>query len=510
MATLPNLDKRTANIYLGDVLGQPLYVTVSELFRHMWLRGMSGAGKTALLSGLVHQLIDFSGRQRNLSVVITDFKGDNALLYEAMSMAARHRLPFKLLNTMTGCATHVFNPWTQPYLERHSPVVRTELFGDSLGLLYGQEYGRGFFGSMNEGGFLDLFESGKRVPSFRDASTAISELNPSERQLELLRHMLNTFRKMAYVPFMNHTCGEAARNQVDIGAIFDEPQVVYGYLPSSFVPQANYTIVRFLLAHLMAASWEKPPGTRNGVVIICDEVQKVINATFQTFLDQARSQQIGCIFAHQYGDQLRTLERDFYPILSKGTNIQFDFTPSLHPEEYRDYKYRDYVWSYSESYSTCYSRDPLDDTEFSEFVLTAENLKSEVSMRLQEMPLYTLMDDLMPLTYSPNKCMINIQQRTEPLGAGGIPYPGRVFYHISEQEYERRNAMPPPAEAVFPGMLINRAWNAVPRTPRLEHSRELVDAFDGAPSSTPTHDTSDNTDPWSGMAEWIQQTRPPR
>jgi hypothetical protein len=120
--------------------------------------GDTGSGKTSLgLVPLITQLMRFG----DCSVVVVDLKADDQYLMETLRREAAsldERLktaeepssyPFRWFSTVLGRGSFGFNPLTQPVMSQLDPDQRTDILTAALGLQYGNDYGRKYFGDAN-------------------------------------------------------------------------------------------------------------------------------------------------------------------------------------------------------------------------------------------------------------------------------------------------------------------------------------------------------------------------
>ena len=156
----------------------PVIVPSKVLREHVHFLGDSGSGKTSLgISPLLAQLMQFG----DASVIVIDLKADDQTLFEVMREAARINsglpdnapvdsaewsYPFRYFTPVEGRASHGFNPFSQRAFRKQSALQKTDLLTAALGLQYGTDYGRKYFGDSNFSLLQAALQRSHRVPSF--------------------------------------------------------------------------------------------------------------------------------------------------------------------------------------------------------------------------------------------------------------------------------------------------------------------------------------------------------
>ena len=82
--------------------------------------------------------------------------------------AAAAGLPLKYFTNRVGRSTHAFNPLAQNYLRALPTAARAEAVATALGLQYGRDYGRAYFGDANLELLSRAFHEAGDATSFRD------------------------------------------------------------------------------------------------------------------------------------------------------------------------------------------------------------------------------------------------------------------------------------------------------------------------------------------------------
>ena len=203
-----NDELEAKHLYLGTSIEGDYPVLLHEelLFQHAHILGDTGSRKTSIgIAPLLTQLI----ARENSSVVILDLKGDMSL-FEAAREEARHAgLPFKWFTNITGFSSFVFNPFRQSHVPFLTTNQLTQGMLQALALEYGEDYGRGYYSSLNEAVLATYMKhhrknigSFKQLHAFvsdRDAYRAIGSLDDWEKT----RHLAAVVDKLAQVEPLN-------------------------------------------------------------------------------------------------------------------------------------------------------------------------------------------------------------------------------------------------------------------------------------------------------------------
>ena len=127
----------------------PILYPMSQLFKHSWIVGKTGSGKSAWVMGaILDQLIYRSDYQ----VVLIDLKATSNELLGVMYRAAhaRHKrngvLPeVRHFTLQQGASTHLFDIFSQAWWQQSPVPQRCSVILSALGLAYSQAYGQSFY-----------------------------------------------------------------------------------------------------------------------------------------------------------------------------------------------------------------------------------------------------------------------------------------------------------------------------------------------------------------------------
>jgi hypothetical protein len=329
---------RRPHLYAGRALsdGAPWVADRELLETHTHFMGGSRCGKTALgLASLAFQLIAHA----DSSVVVIDLKGDNALFWGTFVEARRAGLPFRWFTIEPGSASFSFNPFAQRVNQRRSLNARAQSLLVSLGLYFGEAYGKGYWGAISLDtltGFLARF---KKIRSFADLARYAEEpgsyaaTNTSQEDSLHLRMLL---RQLAAVGPLNSSEDvrpdvppEILRDAIDMTVVVTEPQVVYFNLPSleeELTAKAVGKLALYAIVH--AAKVVRRSRKSVPTYVFVDEFQQVCAENVKILLEMARSNGVHLVLSHQDISQLRTADYDITSTVESNTTFKLVFEAS--------------------------------------------------------------------------------------------------------------------------------------------------------------------------------------
>jgi len=464
------------HLWLGtSVLNDyPVLLSRKVLTEHAHIMGSTGSGKTALgLAPLITQLI----RHADSSVVIIDLKGDKALFTGARDEALGTGLPFQWFTDKFRTPTFVFNPLHQAHRARLSTYQRTDMLIGAFGLHYSRAYGEAYFSDVQNhllfralqhepdcSSFVRLHELLRNRALYRDMD---------KKELRDASHIWKIVHRLASFPALNATDGdgtskEALDHAIDLGDVFCSPRVVYFYLPAALESVAVAEIARLALYNLLTAA-VGAEGKRPQVFLFIDEFQQIVSNNLEIVLRQARKFGIGMILANQALADLKTKEVDLTPIVSANTNFRQIFSAN-------DVPHQDLI--IKSSGEALY-----------ELVSVTENSLRSDAVRTQEVVGPRLWrNDIIDFSNHPQRSLVQIDRGHGFTQFGGYPFVITSKFHISEEEYKRREDAPWPEcrpHTVIPQVDGPQAGQAVrphsdPRKPAKEDystERAILEEF---------------------------------
>ena len=414
----------------------PILVPRDVFADHAHLLGDTGSGKTAVgVATVVSQLLT----RGDCSVVVIDLKGDDHALFEGVRAdAAAAGLPLKYFTNRVGRSTHAFNPLAQRYLRALPTAARAEAVATALGLQYGRDYGRAYFGDAN----LDLlgraFHEAGDATSFRDLDAAL-EGRPCGASAELMRtaaHVLTLVRRLADSDALNAAPppeGEEAGvppgvldAAIDFGDVFDKPEAVYLHLSAGVGTGTAAEVGRLALYSLLYAAHSHGAASRTQTFVVIDEFQRVVASNLEVILQQARSLNVGLILANQTMADLKQGTVDLTSAVGANTRFRQDFAVS----HVRDRE--DLIKASGETiqYKASWMEKVADS-----FGLAASE---SIQPRLRA-------NDLLLATDREARSVLQIRRGAGYAQFGGFSLAVQGGYTVSKAEFERRRAAPWPA-----------------------------------------------------------------
>ena len=306
-------DLEAEHFYLGSSVegDYPVLLHRDLLNAHAHILGDTGSRKTSI--GIAPLLTQIIARQDS-SVLIIDLKGDKSLFEAAREEADAAGVPFKWFTNITGRSSYVFNPFAQSHVEELTTNQLTQGILQALALEYGEDYGRGYYSTLNElvlTGYLRKYR--EHVRSFRELHRFLSDKAAypgSGEDWEKTRHVTGVVDKLAQVGPMNVTAaaGEtpaSVRAQIDLPSMLSEKQVIYFYLSSAQEQATVSKIAKLAMFSLLTAASRRGKGQDERVYVFVDEFQRVISENISLFFEQARGFKLHFILANQTIGQLQ-------------------------------------------------------------------------------------------------------------------------------------------------------------------------------------------------------------
>lgn len=317
----------------------PVFVPRSVINEHVHVLGDSGSGKTSIgLLPLISQLMRFG----DCSVIVVDLKADDQSMFECLRTAAdrltqqfaEERPPrppyrFRWFTTVTDRSSFAFNPLTQRVMSKLSPDQRTDVITAALGLQYGNDYGRKYYGDSNYDVLNYALREFPHIQSLAELELVLANadrfpLPPKTR--EAGTHVRSSVRRLSRIKALNAcpslgTPQAVLDNAIDLEDVFTEPQVLYVALSSSAGISNTAEIARIFLYSLKEAA-EHHPKPRKQVYLVVDEFQRIVSKNVELFLQQARSQNISCILSNQSLSDLDSIDADLIPAVRTNTRLR--------------------------------------------------------------------------------------------------------------------------------------------------------------------------------------------
>lgn len=446
------------SVYLGRVVADssPVLVPRKVFEEHAHGLGDSGAGKTALfLCPIIEQLVQGG----ECSVIVLDLKGDSLELLATLQAAAEKRArqgrtapPLKVFSNQNNKATLAFNPLTQSYWENFDLLTRTDILCAANGLNYGSDYGAGYFTSANAAILYHTLKTFPHVRTFREVEDCIGnvivnskkrDLNPEIRKAGV--HVQEVMKRLAACLPLNVTSEsrygpDVAANAIELTQFFQEPQLLFCHLPSTLSPSGAPEIGRLFTYMLLAAATQVE--RKHPVFLVIDEFQRMVASNLEYMLQLARSMGVGIILANQSLQDLQKGGTNLIPPIEANCRLRQWFSVSSSEDQERLIRISGETidWKQSVSYARTLQGLQKESVSFSEVVVP----------RLTK-------NDILRTSDHPHQSILRISRGAGYAQYGGLPVIIESEFHISEEEYRRRRALPWP---VLPGSFLPASFTA--------------------------------------------------
>lgn len=468
----------------------PVIVPGKALREHVHFLGDSGSGKTSLgISPLIAQLMQFG----DASVIVIDLKADDQTLFEVMREGARRNsqqpegtqvdsadwsFPFRYFTPVEGRSSHGFNPFSQRAFRNLTALQKTDLLTTALGLQYGTDYGRKYFGDSNFSLLQAALQRSHQVPSFAGLKHLLQDkaaLKISKKTIDDGSNVITSVERLATIePLNRFTDGGDSGNHpaglIDLADLFEKPQAVFFALPAGTGSLMSAEMARLVLFGLMNAA-QRASKPRRQVYVIMDEFQRAVSGNIEVLLQMARSHDVSLILANQCLDDLRSPGADIASTVINNTRIRQFFGVST-PEDLRDLTYMS-----GERLLLPESRG-ISETDgiFGTVRSIITTLKPTPSAKLR-------VNDLIEASDHPNRSIFALKRGEGLAQFQGYPFIMQSCYHITPEEYERRRNLDWPVAAASttwkrkpPAVrpTVDKSQNDIEATDELSESSEVI------------------------------------
>lgn len=442
------------SIYLGRIAhdGSPLLVPRAVFQEHAHLLGDSGSGKTARgLIPLAEQLIA-DGRS---SLMVIDLKGDSQEILASLKFAAsRHgqQIPLRYFSIREDQSTFAFNPFQLPCWSRLNLFQRTDVLCGALGLVYGTDYGRGYFSSANAMVLHATLKHYPDVGSFADLADRIALVTQrpkahglSENKTEAGTHVWMVAERMASFKPLNITpqstpTPETSRCAMDPAQLFERQEIFYFHLSTTLGPGSSPEIAR--LAMFMLLTTATLTQQRRQVYLMIDEFQRVAAHNVDAILQIARSMNVGVILANQ--SMLDLKQENLIHVVEANCRYRQWYAISSPEEQERLSKGSGETVDLMHSATVSTQRDGFDTR-----TTVSHSSNQFITPRLSTNDIKLASDD-------PRKSIVLVTRGAGYSQFGGMPVVAESDFHITEDDFLWRKQMPWPAGE--PGTFVPQAW----------------------------------------------------
>jgi hypothetical protein len=434
--------------YMGRVVsdGSPLIVPRQVFGEHGHFLGDAGSGKTSRgLAPWIEQTILFG----DCSLVIVDLKADTLELLatalaaaESLQRRTGRRMPVKHFSNQSNVSTYAFNPLTQPYWRDFDSYIKTDIICGGAGLLYGVDYGAGWYSAANAAVLHHAIRSFPDVQTFRELAERVnytvanakkrdlhSELRNAGVHVQAVLDRLGSFDALNVAPGTPNAEG-VHEHAINLADVFQRPQVLYFHLSSTLAAGSSPEIARLLVYSLLCAATQTK--RRHQVFLVIDEFQRMVAHNVESMLQQARSMGVGVILANQSLQDLGEL----IPSVEANCRFRQCFSVSSLDDRERIVRASGETIERFTSHSTSVSSGGGSSS--------STTVSEQVRARLSS-------NDILLASDHPLRSIVTISRGEGYAQYGGFPFVAESAFHISRAEYERRKTMawPEPAPGTF-------------------------------------------------------------
>jgi hypothetical protein len=484
----------SASYYVGRVLadGSPVFVHRKIYTEHAHFLGDSGAGKTSLgLAPWLEQTISFG----DSSIVLIDLKANsNEPLATLIAAAERHRrrmgrrIPIKHFSIQPHLSTYAFNPLTQGYWRDCDSYFKTDILCGAAGLLYGSEYGAGWYSAANAAVLHYAIKNCPAATSLAELAEQVNhalfnakkrELHPELRaagvHVQAILDRLGSFDALNATPASGYP-EDVLREAIDLADLFVRPQILYFHLSSPLAAGSAPEIARLVAYSLLCAAAHVQ--RRNQVFLVIDEFQRMVASNLEYLLQLARSMGVGVILANQCMQDLGAL----IPTIEANCRFRQWFSVSSLDDRER---LRSAAGETVESFVSFSRSDGPNGTSHS------TNESEVVMSRISQ-------NDIALVSDHPKHSFVFISRGLGYAQYGGLPFIVDSEFHITQTEYERRKTMTWPRPT--PGAFIPRDHRKKTTPPPTLPARKPIEAdiigefgFGGPPALPPSRKRLDRS-----------------
>ncbi len=444
------------SIYMGRLAcdGSPLLVPRAVFQEHAHILGDSGSGKTARgLIPLAEQLI----ADGESSLMVIDLKGDSQEMLASLRMAASRikgsaPIPLRYFSVREDQATHAFNVFQLPCWNQLNLFQRTDVLCGALGLVYGTEYGQGYFSSANAAVLYAALRHFPGIGSFAELADRLTYVmqHPKSHGLDDVssqagNHVWMTAERLASFKPLNVTAhstpdAEVHRQAIDPANLFGRQEINYFHLSSTLGPGSSPEIARLAMFMLLTSATLMQ--RQRPVYLLIDEFQRVAAHNVDAILQIARSMNVGVVLANQSMLDLRKSNLD--SVLESNCRYRQWYAISCPEEQARLSK------ASGETVDVMQSATVSTRKEGWQSVTTVGHSQNQFLA-----PRLTL-NDVKLASDDPGKSIVLVNRGAGYSQFGAMPVVVNSDFHISETEFLKRKHQPWPSGE--PGTFVPSGW----------------------------------------------------
>ena len=319
------------SLWLGWVQsdGSPILYPLDQLFKHAWIVGKTGSGKSAWIMGVILDQIIY---RSDIQVVVLDLKATSFEMFSAMksAVAAKARKSgtqdsLKYFTLQEGEQTFLFDIFSQVFWQQLATPQRCSVILSALALAYSQAYGQSFYRDSAYDFLAFVLDRNPDVKSWKELLAKMQDAirwakephELSKRCKEDAEHLVFVVRRLASFTALNHDSNLPA-HVLDEAIDFSGGHYYFALsaTENSFIAGE---VGRLVAASILASA--RHSGTQRTVLVI-DEWQEMCTRDLELLLSQARGLGVGVVLANQNAAQLVTKDMDMRPIVEGNTSLQ--------------------------------------------------------------------------------------------------------------------------------------------------------------------------------------------
>lgn len=314
-------------VYLGtDVAtGRPVTVSAGLFERHAWIQAMTGGQKTILACKVTEQLM---GLDPSAAFVFCDLGGDQYAFNRLRALAAQNGKPFQFTSINQEDDFDTLDPMEAITPLTNIPLASSYLHGIFSGD-HGEGYGTSYYGRVSYVSVQRVVNScvseGIHSPTMFDFVKRFSAVKgklSEVSEVQLAAEILSTHEQIQP--------SEWGHKRIDVRKAMETGQVTYGFLPTLMQPGARMLATTLVFSFILEAMRRHYNGeTSRPLYLVIDEFPSVAHGKqWADLIVLARKYNVRIIVVTQTSEQLKSRDRDLYPVLFDNTAVKLWLTPT--------------------------------------------------------------------------------------------------------------------------------------------------------------------------------------
>ena len=305
---------------------------------HYAIFGANGAGKTAFILRLAESLF----HRGDVSIFALDLKSDTNELYYTLEAAANQArsdatpIPFWRFTNRTGDSSHLFSMFHQLFWRRLTPEQRADVTLNIMGLGMTRAHGESWFVDAAGHILRHVYRKYPEIMSFVDLLARVEYEVDNPRQSRLPKsvildgaHAQLIIARLSAVRQLNDVGQHPAavvQNAWDCERFYREPCIGFSALAAMEGPITAPEMARIQIAAMIRCGLLLPPSERRmRVVILIDELARIVSGGLEMLFQQARSTNTSLICTAQSVANLQQGTLDLTSTIESETAAQFWF-----------------------------------------------------------------------------------------------------------------------------------------------------------------------------------------